>query len=159
MNPKPEKTFLERYESLLPIALFLVFLAFTLPGIAWGPWHPDEIVVRSIKALYGEWKFSEINFNYPDLPQYAMYFLGRIILALGYSDGEILIASRVLSAVLAGATIPLTYMIVRRAGGAHHALELSASSLMTPPNFGSGAGNCLPSIGAVAPGEPMGLGF
>ena len=117
MIPQPETTFLKRYESIIPVSLFLVFLAFTLPGIAWGPWHPDEIVVRSIKALHGEWKFSEYNFNYPDLPQYAMYFLGKLILALGYSDDEILIASRVLSAVIAGATIPLTYSIVRRAGG------------------------------------------
>ncbi|MCC6299563.1 MAG: glycosyltransferase family 39 protein [Anaerolineales bacterium] len=117
MIPKPEKSFLEKYEFIVPLTLFLLFLTFTLPGIAWGPWHPDEIVVRSIKALHGEWKFSEYNFNYPDLPQYAMYYLGKIILGLGYSDGEILIASRVLSAVVAGTTIPLTYMIVRRAGG------------------------------------------
>ncbi len=120
MIPKSEKSFLEKYEFIVPLGLFLLFLAFTLPGISWGApsiWHPDEIVVRSIKALRGEWKFSEVNFNYPDLPQYVMYYLGRIILALGYSNNEILIASRVLSAVVAGATIPLTFMIVRRAGG------------------------------------------
>src|SRR5215831_13927920 len=38
--------------------------------------------------------------------------------------------------------------------GAHQALDCKASSLMTPPNFGSGAGSCLPSIVVVAPGEP-----
>jgi 4-amino-4-deoxy-L-arabinose transferase-like glycosyltransferase len=108
---------LEKFEFVIPAGLFLLFLAFTLPGIAWGPWHPDEIVVRSIKALHGEWRFSEINFNYPDLPQYAMYFLGRAMLALGGDDGQILIASRVLSAVLAGLTIPLAYAITRRLGG------------------------------------------
>jgi 4-amino-4-deoxy-L-arabinose transferase-like glycosyltransferase len=114
------KTWLEKREWMIPLGLFILFLAFTLPGIAWGApsvWHPDEIVVRSIKALHGEWRFSEINFNYPDLPQYVMYYLGRIILALGYWNREVLIASRVLSAVVAGATIPLTYMIARRAGG------------------------------------------
>ena len=114
-----EKSFLSKNEFIVPLCLFLIFLAFTLPGISWGApsvWHPDEIVVRSIKALHGEWRFSEINFNYPDLPQYVMYGLGKAILALGYSDTEILIASRVLSAVLAGLTIFLTYIMARRIG-------------------------------------------
>lgn len=128
-----EESVLKKYEFIIPLGLFVLFLAFTLPGIAWGApsiWHPDEIVVRSIKALYGEWKFSEYNFNYPDLPQYAMYYLGKIVLALGYSDGEILLASRVLSAVLAGATIPLTYGIVRRAGGSVALAGLSGLFLL-----------------------------
>src|SRR5215469_9157425 len=38
--------------------------------------------------------------------------------------------------------------------GAHHAFDCMALSLITPPNFGSGAGSCLPSIVVVAPGEP-----
>src|SRR6266446_8897341 len=38
--------------------------------------------------------------------------------------------------------------------GAHHILDCSASSLITPPNFGSGAGSCLPEMVVVAPGEP-----
>ncbi len=38
--------------------------------------------------------------------------------------------------------------------GAHHGFDCNASSLMTPPNFGSGGGSCLPSIAMVAPGEP-----
>jgi hypothetical protein len=38
--------------------------------------------------------------------------------------------------------------------GAHQGLDWSASSLITPPNFGSGGGSCLPSIVVVAPGEP-----
>ena len=91
-----------------------------MPGISWGApagWHPDEIVIRSLKALSGEWQFSEINFDYPDLPQYAMYWLGKAIMALGYGYTEILIAARVLSAMLAGLTIMLTYKIARLAGG------------------------------------------
>src|SRR5436190_8939470 len=39
--------------------------------------------------------------------------------------------------------------------GAHHALDLRASSLITPPNFGSGSGSCLPLMVVVAPGEPI----
>ncbi len=128
-----KNSFLEKYEAFLPLGLFALFLAFTLPGIAWGApdiWHPDEVVVRSIKALHGEWRFSEINFNYPDLPQYVMYYLGRIILALGYWNREVLIASRVLSAVVAGATIPLTYGIARRAGGSATVAGISALLLL-----------------------------
>lgn len=124
---------LEKYEFLIPLMLFLLFLAFTLPGIFWGApsiWHPDEIVVRSIKALYGEWKFSEINFDYPDLPQYAMFWLGKIVLALGYTGTEVLIASRVLSAVLAGLTIVLVYIITRRVGGNVYVAGLSGLLLV-----------------------------
>src|SRR5512139_2091713 len=119
-HTKPIVSFLVRNEYLIPLALFLVFLVFTLPGISWGApsvWHPDEIVVRSIKALHGEWKFSETNFDYPDLPQYSMYFLGKLVLALGYGDGQVLVTARVFSAVLAGLVIVLTYLIARRAGG------------------------------------------
>src|SRR5689334_17110396 len=38
--------------------------------------------------------------------------------------------------------------------GAHHAFDSEAFSLITPPNFGSGGGSCLPSRVVVAPGEP-----
>lgn len=122
--------FLSRNEFLIPFSLFILFLAVTLPGIKWGPWHPDEIVIRSIKALHGEWQFSEINFNYPDLPQYVMYWLGKVILALGYSDTEILVASRVLSAVLAGWIIVIVYVIARRTGASVFTAGLSGLLLL-----------------------------
>src|SRR5213596_93755 len=38
--------------------------------------------------------------------------------------------------------------------GAHHAFDWRASFLITPPNFGSGAGSCFPLMVVVAPGEP-----
>src|SRR5437867_12847398 len=38
--------------------------------------------------------------------------------------------------------------------GAHHAFDCKALSWITPPNLGSGAGNCLPLMVVVAPGEP-----
>ena len=124
-------SFLVRNEFLIPITLFILFLAFTLPGLSsWGAWHPDEIVVRSIKALHGEWQFSEINFDYPDLPQYTMYWLGKVVLAFGYDDGGVLFASRVLSAILAGLTIVLTYHIARRAGGSVTIAGLSGLFLL-----------------------------
>lgn len=121
MNQKSGQAFFEKYEFLIPFLLFVLFLALTLPGISWGApstWHPDEIVVRSIKALFdAEYRFDEVNFDYPTLPQYVMYGLGKVILGLGYSDKEILVWARVLSAILAGLTIILTYLITRRVGG------------------------------------------
>ena len=38
--------------------------------------------------------------------------------------------------------------------GAHQYFDCKASSLITPPNGGSGAGSCLPLIVVVALGEP-----
>jgi 4-amino-4-deoxy-L-arabinose transferase-like glycosyltransferase len=133
MNSKTKRSFFAKYEFIIPLALFILFLIFTLPGISWGApdtWHPDEIVVRSIKALHGEWQFSETNFDYPDLPQYAMFWLGKVVLALGKTDKEVLIASRVLSAVLAGLTIVLTYIIVRRISGNTYIAGLSGLLLI-----------------------------
>jgi 4-amino-4-deoxy-L-arabinose transferase-like glycosyltransferase len=117
--------FLLRNEFLIPLSLFLLFLAVTLPGIEWGAWHPDEVVIRSINALLGEWRFSEINFDYPDLPQYAMYWLGKAIMALGYNADDLLVPARVLSAILAGLTIVFTYKIARLAGGNIYVAGLS----------------------------------
>jgi hypothetical protein len=126
--------FWEKYEFVIPLGLFIIFLAITLPGISWGGlngWHPDEIVVRSIKALHGEWKFDEINFDYPSLPQYVMFWLGKIVLSLGYTDIEVLIASRVLSALLAGLTIVLTYFITRRISNNVYISGLSSLLLLS----------------------------
>ena len=38
--------------------------------------------------------------------------------------------------------------------GAHHAFDSEAFSLITPPNFGSGGGSCLPLMVVVALGDP-----
>ena len=116
-----QNIFSGKREYLIPLGLFFLFLALTLPGISWGApstWHPDEIVVRSIKALFDpEYRFDEVNFDYPTLPQYVMYGLGKLVLGLGYGEKEILISARILSAILAGLTILLTYLITRRLGG------------------------------------------
>ena len=133
MNPRFEKSFLEKYEFLIPLVLLVMFLLFTLPGISWGApdiWHPDEIVVRSIKAISGEWQFSQTNFDYPDLPQYVMFGLGKIVLALGGAKREIIISSRVLSAMLAGLSVVLAYVITRRIGGSVYVAGLSGLLLI-----------------------------
>lgn len=129
-----QKSFLEKYEFLIPLLLFIVFLTLTLPGISWGApatWHPDEIVVRSIKALFDPaYRFDEDNFDYPTLPQYVMYGLGKVVLGLGYSEREILISARALSAILAGLTIILTYILARHVGGSVYVAGLSGLFLI-----------------------------
>src|SRR5215216_1367566 len=116
---RADQAFLEKYEFIIPLALFLLFIVFTLPGIAWGApdiWHPDEIVYISIRSLHENVDFDSSNFNHPHLPIYAMLGLGKLLIALGQTDREVLIAARVLSAILVGLTIVLTYSIPRRMG-------------------------------------------
>src|ERR1035438_8232738 len=52
--------------------------------------------------------------------------------------------SRMLGAPLGGTTV-----------GGHHGVDSVAFSLITPPNFGSGGGSCLPLMVVVALGAPM----
>jgi len=129
-----QKSFTAKQEFLISLGLFILFLAFTLPGITWGApnlWHPDEIVVRSINALEDStYHFDDINFDYPTLPQYVMYGLGKLVLALGYSVTEVFITARILSAILAGLTVILTYLIARRIGGDIYVASLSGLLLI-----------------------------
>ena len=126
--------FLERYEIIIPLLLFVNFLAFTLPGISWGApsiWHPDEVVYIAIKALYEGTEFDASNFNHPHLPIYAMLGLGKILVALGQTDKEVLIGARILSAVLTGLTIVLAYLIPRRMGKNIYVSALSGLLLLS----------------------------
>ena len=112
-------SFLVRNEFLIPLALFALFLALALPGIAWGApdrWHPDEIVYIAIRALQADYDFDASNFNHPHLPIYIMLGLGKLLLAFGQTEKEVLIAARMYSAVLVGLTIVLAYLIPRRMG-------------------------------------------
>ncbi len=112
-------SFLVRNEFLIPLALFIVFLMLTIPGIAWGApniWHPDEVVYIAIRALHTNYDFDTSNYNHPHLPIYMMFGLGKLLLALGQTETEVLIAARVLSATLVGLTIVLAYLIPRRMG-------------------------------------------
>jgi len=116
---RADQPFLEKHEFVIPLTLFLIFMAFTLPGISWGApniWHPDEVVYISIRSLHSDVDFDSSNFNHPHLPIYAMLGLGKLLLAMGQTDKEVLIAARILSAVLVGLTIVLTYTIPRRMG-------------------------------------------
>ncbi|MDX1378492.1 MAG: phospholipid carrier-dependent glycosyltransferase, partial [Anaerolineales bacterium] len=113
------KSLLEEHEWIIPSGLFILFMGFSLPSISWGApngWHPDEIVYIAIRALQSDYDFDASNFNHPHLPIYAMFGLGKMILALGQTQREVLIAARVLSASLAGLTVVLAYFIPRRMG-------------------------------------------
>ena len=113
------KKFFEKHEIIIPLALFVLFLMFTLPGISWGApdiWHPDEVVYISLRSLNTNIDFDSSNFNHPHLPIYIMLGLGKIVLALGQTDKQALIAARILSAILVGLTIVLAYLIPRRMG-------------------------------------------
>ena len=104
---------------MIPLTLFAVFLTLTLPGISWGApagWHPDEVVYIAIRALHADYDFDSSNFNHPHLPIYIMFGLGKLLLALGQTNKEVLIAARIFSAILVGSTIVLAYLIPRRLG-------------------------------------------
>ena len=123
--------FLLKYEFFFPLILFIIFLSVTLPGISWGApsiWHPDEIVYIAIHALQGQTEFDSSNFNHPHLPIYMMLGLGKILIALGQTEKEVLIAARILSAVMVGLTIVLSYVIPRRMG--YNAVVAGLSGLL-----------------------------
>src|SRR6476619_1952461 len=61
-------------------------------------------------------------------------------------------APKPLSSVMMSSTLGAPFGGTTR--GAHQAFDSEAFSLITPPNFGSGDGSCLPSRVVVAPGEP-----
>jgi len=126
--------FLQRYEFIIPILLFVLFLLCTLPGISWGApsiWHPDEVIYIAIKALHEGTEFDASNFNHPHLPIYAMLGLGKILVAFGQTDKEVLIGARLLSAVLSGLTIVLAYLIPRRMGKNIYVSALSGLLLLS----------------------------
>lgn len=112
--------FLYRYEKFIPLALFLLFLVVTVPGISWGApslWNPDELVWRVIKALDGDLKFDETepDFNYPSLPKHVMYGIGWLVRQAGGSLADVIVSARLASVVLGGLTVLLIYAIARLA--------------------------------------------
>jgi hypothetical protein len=112
--------YLVRYEKFIPLALFLLFLLVTVPGISWGvpsQWNPDELVWRVNKALEGEMRFDETepDFNYPSLPKHVMYGVGLLVDQAGGSRADIIVSARLISVLLGGLTVILIYSIARLA--------------------------------------------
>ena len=113
--------FFSRREFLLPLILFALFLAASLPGISWGApalWNPDELVWRADMALNGAMQFdvNEPDYNYPSLPKYAMYAIGSVTYGLGRSSFAFIVAARSFSAFLGAAAGVLVYRLARRIG-------------------------------------------
>ncbi len=113
--------FFSKREFLLPLTLFALFLAASLPGITWGApalWNPDELVWRVDMALNGAMQFdvTEPDYNYPSLPKYVMYAIGSITYGLGRSNFAFIVAARIFSALLGAAAAILTYVLARALG-------------------------------------------
>ncbi len=113
--------FIIKHEILLPAFIFLLFLAFSLPGVNWGVpalWNPDELVWRADSALRGEMIFDETepDFNYPSLPKYVMFAIGRVTYGMGYSSSIFIIAARSFSALLGALSGVLIYYLTRMIG-------------------------------------------
>lgn len=113
--------FFSRREFLLPLILFALFLAASLPGITWGApalWNPDELVWRVDMALNGAMQFdvTEPDYNYPSLPKYVMYLIGSITYGLGRSSYAFIVAARCFSAFLGAIAGVLIYYLARKIG-------------------------------------------
>lgn len=113
--------FFSKREYLLPLILFVLFLAASLPGITWGApalWNPDELVWRVDMALNGAMEFdvNEPDYNYPSLPKYVMYLIGSITYGLGRSSFAFIVAARSFSAILGAIAGILIYYLTRTIG-------------------------------------------
>ena len=103
-------------EIIVVFLLSLLFVLITVPGISWGTpsiWNPDELIERVDWALHGQWKFNEINFDYPSLPQYVMYGIGIVVYRLGYPLEVLIQVARLFSVLLGASVVALTYVIAR----------------------------------------------
>ncbi len=113
--------FIQKNEWLLPLFIFLLFLAVSLPGVSWGApalWNPDELIWRVDSALRGEMVFdvSEPDFNYPSLPKYVMYAIGWLVNATGRSSFAFIVAARSFSCLLGALSGALIYSTARMIG-------------------------------------------
>jgi 4-amino-4-deoxy-L-arabinose transferase-like glycosyltransferase len=70
-----------------------------------------------MKALDGDWAFDEINFDYPSLPKYVMYGLGKLVYLAGHSRNEVKIGARFISALLGSTLVFFSYKLTRKIGG------------------------------------------
>ncbi|MBI5823956.1 MAG: phospholipid carrier-dependent glycosyltransferase [Chloroflexi bacterium] len=114
-------SFFSRYEFSIPLFIFFMFLAVSLPGVGWGApalWNPDELVWRVDSALRGEMIFdvTEPDFNYPSLPKYVMYAIGSLVYGTGRSSFAFIVAARAFSCLLGALAGILVYSTARMIG-------------------------------------------
>lgn len=120
-----------RRQGWLMAAFFLLSVGMALPGITLGVpavWNPDELVRRVGLALtHDDWGFFDrTNFDYPSLPKYVMYAIGRITYFLGGDFAAYVVTARLFSAVLGGGIVVLTYTIAQSAGAGLYARVMAA---------------------------------
>jgi hypothetical protein len=113
--------FANRYKNFIPLSLFILFLVVSIPGVNWGVpalWNPDELVWRVDSALRGEIVFDETepDFNYPSLPKYVMFGIGKVVYGMGYSRSDFFISARVFSALLGAVSGVLIYYLAQTIG-------------------------------------------
>lgn len=114
-------SFFSRHEFSMPLFIFFLFLAASLPGVSWGApalWNPDELVWRVDSALRGEMIFdvTEPDFNYPSLPKYVMYAIGSLVYGTGRSSFAFIVAARSFSCLLGALAGTLVYFTARLIG-------------------------------------------
>ena len=76
----------------------------------------------------------------------------RSIVGVGMTPPKVLGTPNPASSVMMSSTLGASLGGTMRGG--HQGFELRASFLISPPNFGSGAGSCLPLMVVVALAEP-----
>src|SRR5271169_3243206 len=81
----------------------------------------------------------------------------RSIAGVGTTPPNVPGAPKPTSSVMMSSTLGAPFGGTTRGG--HQAVDSDAFSLITPPNFGSGAGSCFPLMLVVALGEPGSLPF
>jgi predicted membrane-bound dolichyl-phosphate-mannose-protein mannosyltransferase len=123
-----------RQDIWISMALFVLFVGITLPGIGWGApnfWHPDELAKHADKQLSGSFKMDGTYFNHPFLPQNAMLAVGKVVYGLGYSRSTFILIVRLINAMLAGGIVILAYGMARLLGGGTLAALLSAGLVIS----------------------------
>ncbi|MCP4138904.1 MAG: phospholipid carrier-dependent glycosyltransferase [Chloroflexi bacterium] len=129
-----QKTFFRKYEKWIPLLLALLFILLTASGLATMN-NPDELVHRVVKALEERWEFDETNFDYPSLPKYVMFGIGKVAYSFGYMDEEFKGIARFFSVLLGAGVIFLTYWIARKMSGSILASSFAALFLLTNQVF------------------------
>ncbi len=124
------KTFWKQVEKWLPLFFALFFVLITASNLGTMQ-NPDELAHRVNRALEGRWEFDETNFDYPSLPKYVMFGVGKLVYGLGFGEAEFYLVVRFISVLLGAATTYLVYHLARRAGGGVWASVLASVFLLS----------------------------
>lgn len=119
----------QKYQKWFPFLLAGLFILLTASNLATMQ-NPDELLHRVTNALGGTWQFDETNFDYPSLPKYVMFWVGKVVYGLGYAE-KFSVVARFLSVLLGAGTVFLVYKLTRRSGGGHLASFFAALFLVS----------------------------